>query len=1855
MNKNLQSPTKLTEFAPLQPSEKNGMGNFFSRFLNFKKNNGNEDSSSNEKKSDKEQESLPSWAVDKSDDQSLSDNYYSIDINDGRSLPNVLKRISNLLVLKSSNLQAYSDTELKQYWMPDSVSKECYECSEKFTTFKRKHHCRVCGQIFCSQCCNQQIPGKIFGCTGDLRVCTYCCKVVLSYLQSPDVGAELTADLKALQESLQNKYGPLSPAPSSYCSAPANGAAAVSDSSSGTLKRKISIGYQEEKFGLDRGSVPNVCLSPEEKCRVLQHSTSLRNLYEEMCKAATGVALQSHRYRLRTYYDCFLGSALVDWLIFQQKANNRIQASALCQALLDGGYIECVSDTMSFVDGYALYRPCFTLEIDDSPNLPPVEIPIQDEPIWMQQIPQDSSATDSDNEHAVPPSTKQQGYLSSSSSYTLDLNIGANTVYLSKPAHTEKSSMSDIDENDFEKEKFISIQEETPEVQPSEQREHAPESGWHNAVHLREEHDEKLTYNILTAKYEDHEETLAKQLLASESLSLSWWDTLKLLVHEVIDVIRPDKNHNADDIDIRQYVQIKKIPGGVRNESKLIKGLVFTKNITHKKMLAKIDNPKILLLESAIVYQRTEGRLMSLEPILMQEHEYLRNIVARIVALQPNLVLVQKNVSRLAQDLLREQGVTLIMNVKQSVLERISRCTQADIVTSMDAHIGKLRVGTCKSFYIKTFLTDKGKSKTLVFMEGLPFPHLGGTILLRGSFQSELSKIKSKLSFIIFAAYNWRLEKSYLMDEFVMPPNPSNEFFEDSTENSPEPIDESEFNQGKDVLKVLRKDKELPQKKEEFSSFDNDEVFFSNKKLEKSFNENNFNNNESNKKTVESEQQSPNMNVSTFKDPLQSAKTEENLEKCGSQTLSVAELPFLNNFQTETGRKCKLRKFFPTVIYHSVLFENKKKIKFNKESEIKKQVAENEKLKPIHPFLTTKITTTVDDDKIQGLLAHFRACGGRIQPKSVTEGNEDENDQKNIKQMLRCSTQPFLDALDIVNHQKLAVLFCCFSSQSNNAPAFCVNPWVFYMTFYGINDIPLGCFLERYCFRSTYNCPSKTCDTPMVKHVRRFVHNGGCVSISLNTFENEYGEDSIITWTWCTKCQKVSPIVPLSGDTWSFSFAKYLELKFYGGIYTRRGFSGCKHSIHQDHYQYFGYKNIVASFKYKPVQLWEISLPPFLINIVYDIETKQVTMIEEVKVLASKGHEVFSFVGEKLSELPMDGENLNNLKHILMKEKSTFKQKIEEVQIKLTSPTLEKKEINFEEITKEIIAAVWTIDDSLMKIKRLIAEFTEQWNLRLETLTKKKENEKRREKTTNSNSDSPNSNDNRMLQILTNSDESAIESHSPGVTKKMKSLDQSDVANESNLLLKGHQRSQSDGTTISQNEDSYDGKKETDRKTVKNILSQFLPSSTATTLLPNPFSLHEHYSLPAGVYTPLVVYENEPSSIIAYALNSYDYKKFFEEIKARKSQSGELSPSPIVKRKSQDRDRNDVNDLTTSIEKSGGILSFLRSKESKQDLNLPSHFSNDTSGNPDEVIAFEKNYENKNNKSTHVDVQFQDSSSNFFCRVYHAEKFASLRKIVVPDGEEAYIRSLSRCVQWNARGGKSGSSFCKTKDDRFILKEIPKSEIQLFLDSAHNYFAYMHKCLSTNQPTLLGKIVGIYQIIFRNEHTNISLRTNLLVMENLFYKRSVTHRFDLKGSMRNRLVNPDDGDGEIVLLDENLLKMTCEAPLYILPHSKAVLTAAIHSDTEFLSGQSVMDYSLLVGLDSNNKELVLGIIDYIRTFTWDKKLETMVKKSGILGGQGKLPTIISPEEYRKRFIVAMHRYFLEVPDHWTGLGRGLEC
>jgi len=41
---------------------------------------------------------------------------------------------------------------LHPFWVPDEYRTKCLACGKGFGTFTRKHHCRKCGQIFCSAC-----------------------------------------------------------------------------------------------------------------------------------------------------------------------------------------------------------------------------------------------------------------------------------------------------------------------------------------------------------------------------------------------------------------------------------------------------------------------------------------------------------------------------------------------------------------------------------------------------------------------------------------------------------------------------------------------------------------------------------------------------------------------------------------------------------------------------------------------------------------------------------------------------------------------------------------------------------------------------------------------------------------------------------------------------------------------------------------------------------------------------------------------------------------------------------------------------------------------------------------------------------------------------------------------------------------------------------------------------------------------------------------------------------------------------------------------------------------------------------------------------------------------------------------------------------------------------------------------------------------------------------------------------------------------------------------------------------------------------------------------------------------------
>jgi hypothetical protein len=60
-----------------------------------------------------------------------------------------------------------------------------------------------------------------------------------------------------------------------------------------------------------------------------------------------------------------------------------------------------------------------------------------------------------------------------------------------------------------------------------------------------------------------------------------------------------------------RYVQFKKVPGGSKNESCIVNGVVCSKNVAHRTMSTELTAPRILLLGCSLVYQRIEGRRSS--------------------------------------------------------------------------------------------------------------------------------------------------------------------------------------------------------------------------------------------------------------------------------------------------------------------------------------------------------------------------------------------------------------------------------------------------------------------------------------------------------------------------------------------------------------------------------------------------------------------------------------------------------------------------------------------------------------------------------------------------------------------------------------------------------------------------------------------------------------------------------------------------------------------------------------------------------------------------------------------------------------------------------------------------------------------------------------------------------------------------------------------------------------------------------------------------------------------------------------------------------------------------------------------
>ncbi|KZV95176.1 T-complex protein 1 [Exidia glandulosa HHB12029] len=251
-----------------------------------------------------------------------------------------------------------------------------------------------------------------------------------------------------------------------------------------------------------------------------------------------------------------------------------------------------------------------------------------------------------------------------------------------------------------------------------------------------------------------------KQMLAlirtsiGTKLSIRWAD---LMCGLALDAVRTVWQNDAgvNTVDIKRYARVEKVPGGAIEQSRVLKGVMLNKDVTHPKMRRRIEKPRIVLLDCPLEYKKGESQTnmeLSKEEdwkrALDIEEEQIKIMCDNIVAVKPDLVFTEKGVSDLAQHYLLKSNITAIRRVRKSDNNRIARATGATIVNSTD-YIREADVGTgCGLFHI-----EKLGDEYFTFLEECAAPK-ACTVLLRGPSKDILNEIDRNLQDAMAVARN---------------------------------------------------------------------------------------------------------------------------------------------------------------------------------------------------------------------------------------------------------------------------------------------------------------------------------------------------------------------------------------------------------------------------------------------------------------------------------------------------------------------------------------------------------------------------------------------------------------------------------------------------------------------------------------------------------------------------------------------------------------------------------------------------------------------------------------------------------------------------------------------------------------------------------------------------------------------------------------------------------------------------------------------------------------------------------------------------------------------------------------------
>jgi thermosome len=140
------------------------------------------------------------------------------------------------------------------------------------------------------------------------------------------------------------------------------------------------------------------------------------------------------------------------------------------------------------------------------------------------------------------------------------------------------------------------------------------------------------------------------------------------------------------------HINVEKKIGGSVDDTNLIEGMAIDKERAHPSMPKSVKNAKILLLNAALEFKKTEVNAKinistpgQAQAFLDEEEHMVHTMVNKVVKSGATVIFCQKGIDDVAQHYLAKAGILAVRRLKKSDIENLARATGANIVNSIDA------------------------------------------------------------------------------------------------------------------------------------------------------------------------------------------------------------------------------------------------------------------------------------------------------------------------------------------------------------------------------------------------------------------------------------------------------------------------------------------------------------------------------------------------------------------------------------------------------------------------------------------------------------------------------------------------------------------------------------------------------------------------------------------------------------------------------------------------------------------------------------------------------------------------------------------------------------------------------------------------------------------------------------------------------------------------------------------------------------------------------------------------------------------------------------------------------------------